>query len=91
MPRDTRAHVPVAAAIRDLTSSDQIDLTQEFLAQMLGVRRTSVTIHAVALQGGGCIKYSRGRIHLLDIAQLERTSCECYAAVKTHYERLLTV
>src|ERR1041385_8010839 len=57
--------------IRDLTGSDDMELTQEFLAQMLGVRRSAVSLVAGTLQKAGCIKYSRGRIHLLDIARLE--------------------
>lgn len=77
--------------IRDLTGSDQMPLTQEFLAQMLGVRRTSVSLVAGTLQKAGFIKYSRGNIRLLDIEQLEAGACECYETVKGHYERLLAV
>ena len=77
--------------IRDLTGSNEMELTQEFLAQMLGVRRTSVSLVAGTLQKAGFIKYSRGHITLLDIAQLEQGACECYETVKGHYERLLNV
>jgi hypothetical protein len=77
--------------IRDLTGADTMELTQEFLAQMLGVRRSSVSLVAGTLQKAGFIKYSRGNIHLLDIEQIESGACECYQAVKGHYERLLVI
>src|SRR5438876_9612779 len=73
--------------IRDLTGSDDMKLTQEFLAQMLGVRRTSVSLIAGTLQKAGFIKYRRGHITLLDMAQLQQGACECYETVKGHYER----
>ena len=63
-------------------------LTQEFLAQMLGVRRTSVSLVAGTLQKAGFIKYRRGNIHLVDIEQLQQGACECYETVKRHYDRL---
>jgi DNA-binding IscR family transcriptional regulator len=65
-------------------------LTQEFLAQMLGVRRPSVSLVAHTLQKAGLIKYRRGNIRLLDIVGLNDGSCECYGAVKAHYERMLS-
>jgi CRP-like cAMP-binding protein len=74
--------------IRDLTGSDEMNLTQEFLAQMLGVRRTSVSLVAGTLQKAGLIKYRRGHIKLLDVAELEQSACECYETVKGHYARL---
>jgi CRP-like cAMP-binding protein len=77
--------------IRDLTGSDEMQLTQEFLGQMLGVQRTAVSVVAGTLQKAGFIKYSRGRIRLLDVAQVEAGACECYETVKGHYERLLTI
>ncbi|TMJ02620.1 MAG: Crp/Fnr family transcriptional regulator [Alphaproteobacteria bacterium] len=77
--------------IRDLTGSDSMYLTQEFLAQMLGVRRSSVSVVAGTLQKAGFIKYRRGNIQLLDIEQIEAGACECYQTVKDHYERLLTL
>ena len=77
--------------MRDLTQSNELNLTQEFLAQMLGVRRTSVSLVAGTLQGAGLIKYSRGNIRLLDLEQLEQSACECYETVKGNYERLLTL
>jgi hypothetical protein len=77
--------------IRDLTGSDEMQLTQEFLAQMLGVRRSAVSVVAGTLQKAGFIKYSRGRIRLLDVEQIEAGACECYQTVKGHYERLLAI
>jgi CRP-like cAMP-binding protein len=74
---------------RDLSGSDRLELTQEFLAQMLGVRRTSVSPVANALQEAGLVRYSRGRIDILDLQGLQGASCECYSMVKGHYDRLL--
>ncbi|KGT79496.1 cyclic nucleotide-binding protein [Bradyrhizobium japonicum] len=74
---------------RDLSGSDDMFFTQEFLAEMLGVRRTSVTLHARTLQQAGLIKYSRGQIHITDVEGLEETVCECYETVKTYYQALL--
>jgi CRP-like cAMP-binding protein len=62
----------------DRSASDTVRLTQEFLAEMLGVRRTSVTDIAVKMQEAGFISYSRGAIKILDRSALEKTSCECY-------------
>lgn len=76
--------------IRDLTQSDELQLTQEFLAQMLGVRRTSVSIVASGIQNAGWIKYSRGRIHITNVEGLRSGACECYERVRSHYDRLLT-
>jgi CRP-like cAMP-binding protein len=76
--------------MRDLADSDELMLTQEFLAQMLGVRRPSVSLVANTLQKSGLIKYSRGRMRLLDIPGLKKGACECYATVKAHYQRLLS-
>ena len=66
----------------DRIGSDHLPLTQEFLAQMLGVRRTTVTLLAQSMQERGHIKYTRGRIILLDRAAIEAASCECYHAVQ---------
>jgi CRP-like cAMP-binding protein len=74
---------------RDLLDSDDIPFTQEFLAEMLGVRRTSVTLVAQALQKSGLIRYSRGHIRLLDLEGLRESACECYAVIKAHADRLL--
>jgi CRP-like cAMP-binding protein len=77
--------------MRDFAGSDDLMLTQEFLAQMLGVRRPSVSIVASPLQKAGLIKYSRGRIRVLDVKGLKKEACECYGTVKAHYDRLLSV
>jgi Mn-dependent DtxR family transcriptional regulator len=64
-------------------------MTQELIANMLGVRREGVTEAAGKLQAQGLIRYSRGRITVLDRPGLERQVCECYAVVKKEYDRLL--
>jgi CRP-like cAMP-binding protein len=74
---------------RDLTRSDTLMFTQEYLAEMLGVRRTSVTVVAHTLQQAGLIKYSRGKIQFLNVQGVQDSACECYEAVKSHYEQLL--
>lgn len=66
----------------DCIGSDQLALTQEFLADMLGVRRTTVTLLAQHLQKQGVLRYSRGRITIMDRTRLGACACECYAAVK---------
>ncbi|MFY9837497.1 MAG: Crp/Fnr family transcriptional regulator [Xanthobacteraceae bacterium] len=65
----------------DRTGSDQLLLTQESLAEMLGMRRTTVTLLAQQLQKRGILRYSRGRITILDRVALEYCACECYAAI----------
>jgi CRP-like cAMP-binding protein len=74
---------------RDLSHSDTLALTQEFLAQMLGVQRTSVSAVANALQHAGMIRYRRGRIDIVDLDAVREGSCECYQTVKAHYDRLV--
>jgi hypothetical protein len=64
-------------------------MTQELIANMLGVRREGVTAAAGELQRVGAIRYSRGKIQVLDRAKLEQLSCECYAVVKQETDRLL--
>jgi len=76
--------------IRDLNQSNEMKLTQEFLGQMLGVRRTSVSLVASTLQQAGWIKYRRGSIQITDVEGLRSGVCECYAKVFSHYERLLS-
>ncbi len=75
----------------DRVDGDTFGLTHEFLAVMLGVRRAGVSVAAEALQGAGLIRYTRGRITVLDRAGLEAAACECYAAVRAESERLLIV
>ena len=73
----------------DLHGSNDLPLTQEYMAQMLGVRRTSVTVVARTLQEAGMIRYTRGLIRLLDVPALQETACECYQAIKLNYDALL--
>lgn len=74
---------------RDRIDTDRVSLTQEFLADMLGVQRTTVTVVARTMQAAGLIRYSRGVVDILDRAGLEANACECYRVVRRHYERLL--
>jgi len=74
---------------RDLQGGDELPLTQEFIAQMMGVRRTSVSVVANTLQQAGLIRYSRGHIRLLNVEAVQDTACECYYTVKSQAERLL--
>jgi CRP-like cAMP-binding protein len=66
----------------DVMGSDNIELTQEFLSHMLGVRRTSVSLCAHSLQKSGLIRYSRGKIKIVSRKGLEECACECYAAIR---------
>lgn len=76
---------------RDLCDSKTLPLTQEFLAQMIGVQRNAVSIVAHALQEAGIIGYSRGQIEIKDAKGLRETACECYEAVRAHHQRLLKI
>lgn len=73
----------------DRVESDQFPLTQEFLSQMLGVRRSSVSVVASMIQKAGYIQYTRGKMTIFDREGLEATSCECYRTIKEEYERLV--
>nr|WP_315429497.1 Crp/Fnr family transcriptional regulator [uncultured Albidiferax sp.] len=73
----------------DRVASDELEMTQELAASLLGVRREGVTCAAHKLQLAGVIRYQRGHIMVLDRAQLEKRSCECYAVTKKEYDRLL--
>ena len=75
----------------DRLQVDELVMTQELIANMLGVRREGVTDGALKLQEAGLIRYTRGRISILDRVGLEARSCECYAVVKNEYDRLLPV
>jgi len=72
---------------RDLCRSDTLPLTQEFLSQMLGVQRSSVTLVARKLQEGGLIGYRRGGINVLDVEGLQDSCCERYGAINAHFRR----
>jgi CRP-like cAMP-binding protein len=73
---------------RDRSNSDKLQLTQEFLAIMLGANRATVTLAAIALQSAGFIKYSRGQITIINRQGLQDYTCECYSIVKSEYERI---
>jgi CRP-like cAMP-binding protein len=73
----------------DRLQSYELVMTQELIANMLGVRREGVTESASRLQSAGLIRYARGHISVLDRAGLEKRTCECYAVVKREYDRLL--
>jgi CRP-like cAMP-binding protein len=73
----------------DRLKGNELVMTQELIANMLGVRREGVTEGALKLQHAGLIRYARGHITVLDRAALEKRSCECYAVVKKEYDRLL--
>ncbi len=73
----------------DRLQGSELVMTQELIANMLGVRREGVTEGALKLQQSGLIRYARGRISVLDRPGLEKRTCECYAVVKKEYDRLL--
>ena len=73
----------------DRSSSDELAMTQEVLASLLGVRREGVTAAALKLQHAGVIRYSRGHISVLDRQRLEQRTCECYKVAKKEHDRLL--
>jgi CRP-like cAMP-binding protein len=75
--------------MHDLSEAKTLPLTQDFVAQMIGVRRNAVSLIAHALQQAGLIKYSRGHIQITNLEGLNDLACECYAAVKTQHRRLL--
>jgi CRP-like cAMP-binding protein len=75
--------------ILDRVASDELVMTQEFIASMLGGRRETVTVAAGHLQDAGLIDYSRGRIRIVDRKRLEDTVCECYKAVRTECDQSL--
>lgn len=73
----------------DRISTDTVALTQELLADMLGVQRTTVTAVARSLQEKGFIRYRRGVVDIMDRAGLQALACECYGVIRNHYHRLL--
>lgn len=74
----------------DGVDSEELSLTQEFLAMMLGVRRPGVSEAASRLQSNGLIAYKRGQIQIVDRKSLEASACECYSKVKAEYDRLFS-
>ncbi len=76
---------------RDRIQSNTIELTHEFLSQMLGVRRTTVTVVANALQQAGLIRYHRGHIEIIDRRGLEAKACECYDAIRRQIDQVVPV
>jgi len=75
---------------RDRVEGDVLPLTQEFLSEMLGVRRTTVTWAAQGLQEAGVIRYRRGRIEVLNRTELHQMACECYDTMRAHVEEAFT-
>jgi CRP-like cAMP-binding protein len=75
---------------RDRSDSNRLGLTQEFLSQMLGVRRTSLTAIACDLQAAGLIHYRRGLIQIIDRSGLEAKACECYSAIRRRGEEVFS-
>lgn len=73
----------------DRIKSEVLQITQEFLAQMLGSRRSTVTVAAGQLQREGLIDYTRGRVKIVDRAGMEARACECYGIVRSTYDRLI--
>ncbi len=74
---------------QDRVQRSPIPLTQEALAEMLGVQRTTVTAVIKTLQSRGLIHYARGRVEILNRRGIEETACECYESVESHFDRLL--
>lgn len=75
--------------VSDRLNSNEFPLTQEFISQMLGVRRSGVTVAANTLSKAGMINYHRGNIKIINREALEESSCECYQVIKNEYARLL--
>lgn len=73
--------------VQDLTQFEELPLTQEFISNMLGCRRSGVTIAANTLQGAGLISYTRGKIHILNRSALEEACCECYQLFYNNFYR----
>jgi len=75
--------------VRDRVQSDEFPLTHEFIAEMLGIRRSGVSEAAQKLTATGIINQKRGKIRIIDFPELSKTSCECYGALREEYNRLL--
>ncbi len=88
-PLDRAAVLLLVAPDAGSRRRQRIDLTHEFLSEMLGTRRAGGTEIAAALQRAGLIRYTRGRITILDRKGLEKAACECYAIVRREFDRLV--
>jgi CRP-like cAMP-binding protein len=75
--------------VADRRGVEEFDITHEFIATMLGTRRSGVTVTAGSLKAAGLLDYTRGRVFLLDRTGLEKTSCECYGVVRDHFKHLV--
>jgi CRP-like cAMP-binding protein len=73
----------------DMIGSDTFNLTQDFLSHMLGVRRTTVSIEAHAVQEAGLIRYTRGQIKILNRGGVEDCACECYSVIRAETDKLM--
>ncbi len=78
-------------SVQDCLEKDELFLTQQYMADLLGTRRATITVAAGNLQQEGVIRYSRGKITILNRAALEATACECYCIVKNEFARLLNL
>ena len=76
-------------AVRERVQGDQFPITHEFMARMLGANRATVSLTAATIQQAGYIRYTRGKLTVLDVEGLEDVSCECYRIVKTRYDDIL--
>ena len=77
--------------VHDRVDGDNLELTQEFVTQMLGSERTTVAVTARALHAAGLIKYSRGHVTILDREGIEEAACECYGMGRKHFDRLMSL
>src|SRR5215212_9250695 len=75
--------------MHELVGAD-MPLTEEFLSQMIGARRTTVTEVAADMQRAGMISYARGRLHIIDIELVRMNGCECHDEVRSHFERIMS-
>ena len=75
--------------VQDQIQASELVLTQEFISQMLGIRRSGVTVAATSLQQAGMIRYSRGRITVIDREKMKLVACECYDVINNEFSRLL--
>ncbi len=89
--RSKRGYADGCCAAGTLPRAKKLTLTQEFLAQMLGVQRSTLSVTAHRLQAAGLIEYSRGNIRILNLEGIKESTCECYGAVKELEGKLLSV